>query len=225
MKNLKISLIAFICLGSSLIANAQKTIKEGTITYSVVYDLPPDQQSMVAMLPTEYKVNFKGDMSMFKMDMGMFATQVVYNDASKESLSLTDVPMQNKKIAVKMTKEQGEKMQELQTGEKDLEIKATTETKQIAGYNCTKYTLKDKISGEQSELWATSDLKIPANSLTSVFKEIKGVPVQFSTNARGLKSKITLKEVKEETVSEINMTIPSGYETMTFDDLLKQMGG
>ena len=225
MKNLKFSLIAFICLGSSFIANAQKTIKEGTITYSVVYDLPPDQQSMVAMLPTEYKVNFKGDLSVFKMDMGMFATQVVYNDLSKESLSLTDVPMQNKKIAVKMTKEQGEKMQELQAGEKDLEIKATAETKQIAGYNCTKYTIKDKISGEQSELWATGDLKIPANTLTSTFKDIKGVPVEFSTNARGLKSKITLKEVKEEIVTEINMTVPSDYETMTFDDLLKQMGG
>ncbi len=225
MKNLKFSLIAFICIGSSLIANAQKAIKEGTITYSVEYDLPPDQQSMVAMLPTEYKVNFKGDMSLFKMDMGMFATQVVYNDASKESLSLTDVPMQNKKIAVKMTKEQGEKMQELQAGEKDLEIKATTETKQIAGYKCIKYTIKDKISGELSELWATSDLKIPANSLTSTFKDVVGVPVQFSTNARGLKSKITLKEIKEETVSEIIMTIPSDYETMTFDDLLKQMGG
>ena len=124
-----------------------------------------------------------------------------------------------------MSKTNLQKMQELQAGEKDLEIKATTETKQIAGYNCTKYTIKDKISGEQSELWATGDLKIPANTLTSTFKDIKGVPVEFSTNARGLKSKITLKEVKEEIVTEINMTVPSDYETMTFDDLLKQMGG
>ncbi len=225
MKNLKLSLIAFICLGTSLIANAQKSVKEGSITYTVVYDLPPDQQAMAAMLPTEYKVNFKGDFSIFKMDLGMFATQVVYNDATKESLSLTDVPMQGKKIAVKMTKEQGEKMQELQSGEKDMEVKATTETKLIAGYNCTKYLIKDKISGEQSEVWATADLKIPSNSLTSVFKEIKGVPVEFSTNARGLKSKITLKEIKEETVTDINMNIPTGYETMSFEDLLKQMGG
>jgi Domain of unknown function (DUF4412) len=224
-KNLKMGLIAFICLGSSFAANAQKTIKEGSITYSVVYDLPPDQQAMVAMLPTEYKVSFKGDMSIFKMDMGMFATQVVYNDATKESLSLTDVPMQNKKVAVKMNKEQGEKMQEMQYGEKDLEVKATTETKLIAGYNCTKYTINDKISNELSEVWATTDLKVPANSLTSTFKGIVGVPVQFSTNARGLKSKMTLKEVKEETVAEINMTVPTDYETLTFDELMKQMGG
>ena len=51
------------------------------------------------------------------------------------------------------------------------------------------------------------------------------MPVQFSTNARGLKSKMTLKEVKEETVAEINMTVPSDYETLTFDELMKQMGG
>jgi GLPGLI family protein len=225
MKNLKLAIIAFICLGSSFVANAQKTFKEGSVTYAVEYDLPPDQQAMVAMLPTVYKVNFKGDMTSFKMDMGMFATQVIYNEATKESLSLTDVPMQSKKIAVKMSKEQSEKMQELQTGETDLEIKATTETKQIAGYKCTKYTINDKISGDQSEVWATTDIKIPSNALTSVFKGIVGVPVQFSTNARGLKSKMTLKEIKEEPTAEINMTVPAGYETMAFEDLLKQMGG
>ena len=51
------------------------------------------------------------------------------------------------------------------------------------------------------------------------------MPVQFSTNARGLKSKMTLKDVKEETVSDINFNVPTGYETLTFEELLKQMGG
>src|SRR6476620_316526 len=127
LKNLKLGLIAFICLGSSFAANAQKAIKEGTITYAVEYDLPADQQSMAAMLPTEYKIEFKGDMSRFKMDMGMFATSVIYNDATKEMMSLTEIPMQNKKIAVKMNKDQSKKMQELQDEEKDFEIQTTTE--------------------------------------------------------------------------------------------------
>jgi len=225
MKNLKLSLVALLCLGYALTANAQKTIKEGAITYSVVYDLPPEQQAMAAMLPTEYKVNFKGDYSTFKMDLGMFSTQVIYNVVTKETLSLTEVPMQNKKIAVKMNAEQSKKMQEMQGGEKDLEVKATTETKQISGYNCTKYILNDKISGEASEVWATKDINLPANSLTSSFKEIQGVPIQFSTNAQGMKTKMTLKEVKEEVVADINLTVPTGFETMSFEDLMKQMGG
>ena len=225
IKNLKLSLLALICLGSALTANAQKTIKEGIITYSVVYDLPPEQQAMAAMLPTEFKVNFKGDFSAFKMDLGMFSRQMNYNVASKESLSLIEVPMQNKKIAVKLNAEQSKKMEEMESGERDYEVKATTETKQIAGYNCTKYILNDKISGEASEVWATKDIVVPANSLTSSFKDIQGVPVEFSKNAQGMKTKMTLKEVKEGVVSDINLTIPTGFETMSFEDLMKQMGG
>lgn len=225
IKTVKLGLVAFICLGSTFVAQAQKSFKEGTITYTVEYDLPPDQQAMVAMLPTEYKVSFKGDMSIFKMDMGMFATQQVYNQSSKEILSLTDVPMQSKKVAVKMNSEQGQKMQDLQYGEKDYEIKETTETKLINGYNCKKYIMNDKIANEQSDVWVTTDVKLPTNILTSNYLKIVGVPVQFSTNARGLKSKMTLKEVKEETVADINFNVPSGYETLTFEELLKQMGG
>jgi GLPGLI family protein len=225
LKNIKIGLIAFICSGSTIATYAQKVIKEGTATYAVEYDLPASQQSMAAMLPKEFKVDFKGDNSKFKMDMGMYATEVIYNSATKESLSLTEVPMQNKKIAVKMTKEQTDKMQEVQTGEKDIEVTATIETKNISGYNCTKYVLKDKISGESADVWATTDIIIPANSLTSSIKNIKGVPVEFSTNARGMKSKMTLKSIATQPVADIKMDIPVGYETMTFEDVMTQMGG
>jgi GLPGLI family protein len=225
LKNIKIGLIAFICLGSTFVAQAQKVIKEGTATYAVEYDLPAAQQSMAAMLPKEFKVQFKGDYSKFKMDMGMYATEVMMNNATKETLSLTDVPIQNKKIAVKMNQEQTKKMQEMQSGETDIQTTVTTEKKLISGYNCTKYLLKDKISGNEMEVWATMDIVIPTNTLTASIKNVKGVPVEFSSNARGMKSKMTLKSVSEQPVPDIKLDIPTGYETMTFEDLMSQMGG
>lgn len=225
LKNVKLGLIAFICLGSTFAAKAQKSIKEGTITYAVEYDLPANQQSMAAMLPTEYKVIFKGALSQFKLDMGMFATQVIYNDSSKETLSLTDVPMQNKKIAMKMNSEQSQKMREMQGGDKDYDIKPTTETKQIAGYNCTKYVFTDKASGDAMDVWATNDVSVPVNSLSAELKGLKGVPVQFENNARGVKSKLTLKSISSDSVADITMNIPDGYETMSFEDVMAQMGG
>lgn len=225
LKNVKLGLVAFICLGSTFAAKAQKAIKEGTITYAVEYDLPANQQSMAAMLPTEYKVIFKGELSKFKLDMGMFATQVIYNDSSKETLSLTDVPMQNKKIAVKMTSQQSQKMREMQGGDKDYDIKTTTDTKQIAGYNCNKYIFTDKASGDSMDVWATNDVSVPSNSLSVALKGLKGVPVQFENTARGVKTKLTLKSISEESVGDINMTVPDGYETMSFEDVMAQMGG
>lgn len=224
IKTIKIAIIALLCT-TVLVANAQKKITQGTITYALVYNLPADKQAMAAMLPQEYKMSFKDELSQFKMDMGMFSTIITYNNKNKETLSLTEVPIQSKKIAVKMNKEQTEKMAEMQGGNKDLEITSTIEKKLIGNYNCTKYVCKDKESGSVTEVWATQDVAIPTNTLTTMFKGINGVPIQFSTDARGIKAKITVKSIVEENVGDINMNIPKEYEVMSFDDLVKQMGG
>ncbi len=224
IKTLKIGILTLLCAICTT-ANAQKTINEGTITYGLTYNLPADKQAMAAMLPQEYKMKFKGDLSKFTMDMGMFSTLIIFNNRSKETLSLTEIPIQDKKIAVKMTKEQTEKMAEMQGGNKNYEAIATTEKKVIATYNCTKYTCKDKQTGTQVDVWATAELQIPTNTLTSLFNGVKGVPMEFSSDSHGVKAKITVKAIADEKVGEITMDIPKEFEIMSFDDLMKQMGG
>jgi len=43
----------------------------------------------------------------------------------------------------------------------------STEHKTIAGYDATRYILKDKLTGESAEAWFTKDVAIIPNSLTS----------------------------------------------------------
>lgn len=222
---IKLSFASLLLTASFFVANAQKKIAEGTITYAIEYNLPADKQAMAAMLPQEYKVSFNGSSSKFKMEMGMFSTLVIYNGSTHETLSLTEVPIQNKKIAVKMNKEQTEKMAEMQGTLKDLEISATEETKVINGFNCKKYVCTDKDSGAKMDVWATNDIELPLNSITYNFKELKAVPIQFSSDARGMKSKITVKSISEDKVGDILMETPKEFETMSFEDLMKQMGG
>ncbi|TAF46156.1 MAG: hypothetical protein EAZ51_01915 [Sphingobacteriales bacterium] len=224
IKIFKLAIITAICAINTL-ANAQKIITEGIVTYGLTYNLPADKQAMAAMLPNEYGMKFKGDLSQFKMDMGMFVTEVIFNNSTKETLSLTDVPFQDKKIAVKMTKSQTEKMAEMQGNNKNFDVTPTTEKKIIATYNCTKYLCKDKETGKVVEVWATTDVQVPANTLTTMFNSIKGVPMEFSTDSQGIKAKITVKAINAQKVEPIKMDIPTGYELMSFDDLIKQMGG
>lgn len=225
-KLLKIAMLAFICTTTSLVANAQKVLKEGVLTYSTNFELPPDQAAMAAMLPSEFVVYLKGNVSKYKMDLGMFAVENYYDAATQQNLTLTDVPMQGKKIAVITTKEQTKQLETLQAGEKDFEVTSTKETKNIAGYNCTKFVMKDKISGDLSEVWTTTEINVLNTALTATLPSgIAGFPVQFSTNMNGVKNTMTLKSIDEKAVGEINFKIPEGYETMTFEDLLKQMGG
>jgi GLPGLI family protein len=225
-KTIKTLVIAIICVSTSIAANAQKILKEGILTYSTNFELPPDQAAMAAMLPSEFVVYIKGNVSKYKMDLGMFAVENYYDAATQQNLTLTDVPMQGKKIAVISTKEQTKQLESLQAGEKDFEVTSTKETKNIAGYNCTKFIIKDKISGDLSEAWTTTEITVLSTALTSTLPSgITGFPVMFSTNMNGVKNTMTLKSIEEKAVGEVNFKIPEGYETMTFEALLKQMGG
>jgi GLPGLI family protein len=225
-KNIKIAFIAFICATISFVANAQKVIKEGNIVYSTSFELPSDQAAMAAMLPTELIVYLKGNISKFKMDLGMMALETYYDANTKQNLTLTDIPMQGKKIAFITTQEQTKKIEDLQQGEKDYEITNTEEVKKIAGYNCTKFVMKDKISGEALDVWTTKEISSPSTALASTLPAgITGFPVMFTLNMSGVKNTLTLKSIDDNPVGDISLTIPEGYETMTFETLFSQMGG
>lgn len=220
LKTLKLVLIAFICLGS-FAANAQKKVTEGYVSYSAEYDLPPDQQMAAAMLPKEYKLYFKGDVSKFTMDLGMMTNVITSNNKTSEGLMLMDIPAASQKIAVKITPEDKEKQKAMMP---DYEIVKTTETKTIGGYSATKYNAKDKKSDSTVEIWATNDLNLPLNNFTESFTGVQGTPLEFVSNMNGLKVKMSFKELKEEAVTGLNMTVPAGYTEMTMEELMSMSG-
>lgn len=220
LKTLKLGLIAFICLGS-FVANAQKKVTEGYVSYNAEYDLPADQQMAAAMLPKEYKLYFKGDVSKFTMDLGMMTNVITSNNKTSEGLMLMDIPAASQKIAVKITPEDKEKQKDMMP---DYEIVKTTETKTISGYSATKYTAKDKKSDSTVEIWATNDIDLPLNNFTEGFTGLKGTPLEFVSNMNGLKVKMSFKELKEEAVTGLTMTVPAGYTEMTMDELMSMSG-
>jgi len=220
MKNLKLGLIAFLCLGA-LTGKAQKTINEGFISYSAEYNLAADQQMAAAMLPKLYKVYFKGDVSKFTMDLGMMTNKVIANNKTNTGLMLMEIPAANQKIAVKMTPEDKEKQKDKMP---DYTLTKTAETKTIGGYKAVKYNAKDKNSDGTVEIWTTTEISSPINNFTEGFKGIEGTPLEFTTDMNGVKAKLSFKEIKAETVTGLEMTIPAGFTEMTMDDLMSMSG-
>lgn len=221
IKKITLGLIAFICLGS-LATQAQQKVNEGYISYAAEYDLPPDQQMAAAMLPKEYKIYYKENLSKFVMDLGMMTNQMTSDSKTNTGLMLMDIPMAKQKIAVKFTEADYEKQKEMMP---DYEFSKTTESKVISGYNTIKYNAKDKQTGNQIEIWTTKDLEIPSNSFTQAFKDkIEGTPLVFVTNMNGMKVKLSFKELKAETVTGLNLTIPDGYTQMTMEELMSMSG-
>lgn len=221
LKSIKTSVVAAILVGTAFIAQAQKNVTEGTLTYGMTYELGPDQQAMAAQLPAETKIKFSGNILKMEMEQGPAQITILSDGILKTGLLLVDVPIAQKQFAVKVTKEETEATM----GKTPVftDFKATGEKKKIGLYETEKYTYKDD-KGVAAELWATTELQLPEGIVGEEFKGVKGTPIVFTRTQNGIKSTLTIKNVTEEKVGPISLEVPSGYEVTTMD-ALRSMGG
>lgn len=221
-KSVKTGVLAAILISTALIANAQKKVSEGTVTYGVEYAPTAEQESMVAMLPTEQKIKFNGNVINMVMEQGP-ATITIFSDiASQLGLVLIDVPVAQMQFAVKQTKADYDKQRA--TAPKFSEFKATGEKKMIGSYNTEKYTYKDD-KGAAYELWATTDVELPAGFAGEDFKSIKGTLVKFTSFSQNMKQTLTIKDIKEEKTGPFTLDVPKGYEVKTMEEIMAMQGG
>lgn len=221
-KSVKTGFLATILLGSAIIANAQKKISQGTVTYGVEYSLPAEQAAMASQLPKEQKVKFNGNVMRIDMQQGPATIGVVQDFVEKTGLMLIDVPMAQMQYAVKMSKEDVAKAEE--AAPKLSDFKATGEKQKVGNYNAEKYSYKDDKGGTY-ELWATTDIELPSGFAGQQFKDIKGALVKYTTFQNGMKVTLTIKNVSEDKVGPFSLEVPSGYELKTMQEIMAMQGG
>ncbi|MGZ3810757.1 MAG: DUF4412 domain-containing protein [Mucilaginibacter sp.] len=217
---LKLALCLFVVSGFSK-ADAQKKISEGTITYTVSFELPADKQQFAAMLPKEITGYFRGDSTATTMQQGPATIKGIQVYKTNYQSMLIDVPVANKKIAVVLTPAD---IEQIESTNPNLTFANGTETQTIAGYKCKKVTATDGKSGAKYDIWITNDIDIAPNSLSHLVSTLGGVPVKFVTFSQGIKINAEIKEVKETTVPIGFFTATKEYESMSLEDL-KAMSG
>ena len=221
-KSVKTGFLAALLVGSAIIANAQKKISQGTVIYGVEYSLPPEAAAMASQLPKEQKIKFNGDIMRIDMQQGPAAIGILQNYATKTGLMLIDVPIAQMQYAVKMSKDDFEKVEA--SSPKFSDFKATGEKQKVGNYNAEKYTYKDDKGGSY-ELWATTEIELPTNFHGEQFNGIKGALVKYTTFQNGTKVTLTLKSVNEDKVGPFSLEVPSGYELKTMQEIMALQGG
>ncbi|TDG35779.1 hypothetical protein EZJ43_12225 [Pedobacter changchengzhani] len=211
-KSIKTSVLALILVATAVIAHAQKTVNEGTMTFNVVAN----------GATTEIKNKFNGDLTRIEMQAGPALINVISNTATKTGLLLIDVPIAQKQFAVKISKEETEKQEAAMPVFSD--FKATGEKQMFATLNAEKYTYKDD-KGASHELWATKDITIPALKGKGFFKTLDAVPVKYTATINGVESNMTLKSMSTDKVGAISLDVPDGYDITTMDELKAMQGG
>jgi len=222
-KSIKTSVLALLLISTAVYAHAQKKITQGIITYGVEYDLSADQKSAidVSSLPKENKLEFNGNFSKLAMEMGPTILTIIKDGGAENALLLIDIPMAQKQIATKMSKEDIDKQA---GGIKYSDFKATGEKQVISGYKTEKYTYKDD-KGNAYELWATKDIELTPGATNTEFKAIKATPIKFTLSQNSIKTILTIKSVTKQNVGPFTLTVPGGYDLLTMAELEALRGG
>ena len=222
LKSIKTGAVAAILFGSTMIASAQKTINEGTITYGVTYTLSPAQAEMAAQLPKEQKVKFNGNIMRIDMQQGPATIVSLQDFAAKNGVTLIDVPIIQKQFAVVVTNK--DFLAQEAANSVFTDFKATGEKQKVGNYNAEKYTYKDD-KGNIYELWATNEIALPAGISGSQFNTVKGALVKYTTFQNGIKMTLTVKDINEGKVGPFSLAVPSGYELKTMQEMMQMQGG
>ncbi|MCB0848610.1 MAG: GLPGLI family protein, partial [Bacteroidetes bacterium] len=102
-------------------------------------------------------------------------------------------------------------------------VEITSDTKDIAGFKCTKAIVKSD-EGTNVEIWFTKDIAVN-NAFKEGYDGIDGLMMEYSVPQKMFTMKMTCTEVKPGTVDDKIFEIPSDYKLMTKDELMKMSGG
>lgn len=196
-------LMAFLALFLCNSITAQVT--EGKITYSLEFpdlDIPAAQK---AFLPSESITYFKDGKSRSETSAGMGMKSITIS-TPQEVIVLLD--MMGDKKAVRKN---------LNNSDKSSSIKVTDEERKIAGYICHKAIVSE--GGEDKvEVWFTKDI-VGGGTWGGSFDKIKGAPMEFAIDNKGMKMKMTALSVSAEKVDSKMFEVPKGYKEMTEEEL------
>ena len=101
--------------------------------------------------------------------------------------------------------------------------------KKILDYKCKKAIITDE-DGNEMTYWYTEEIKPATTDKNTSISELPGMPLEYSIDKDGMTMSFKVKSVDEKLDKatkndKLNLTIPEGYEEMTYDEFSSSMGG
>ena len=197
---------------TALCAKAQKSYTEGVISYAISVN----GQNVPS---TTY---FKGDSSAVSFNRGPASIKVITTGAGDYLAVLVDVPVASmKKAAIATPGELEEAMDKLPS----YTIAPSADTLTISGFHCKKFVATDSKTNKSYDLWTTTDITLPPNNLTALFKGATGTPIKFTSIQMGTEQLVTLKSIADVKVPAGTFSISADYDKISLTDLQAMGGG
>lgn len=207
-------------LGSNTQAQKKSKNTEGKITYEITLDGEVEGM-MAAMLPSEIVMKFKGTKCRTEMATAM-AENITLSDQKDPNAGLILLDVMGSKYAMKVDPA---KVEEQKKNLPEFEVISSTETKEIAGYKCKKAIMKNKSNNEETYIYYSEELPYLENSLTSQFKNISGMPLEFNTKLNGITMTIRAKSIEKIKIADTEFVASTEYKLVTEEELMKELSG
>lgn len=210
---ISISCIAFV--------QGQSTLSDGYINYAISVDSDEPAAAFLT-IGSSLEVAFKGakTKAVAKVAGGTNSVSIVANHQAKAGLSLMDV--MGEKKALKLTKDQFDKVRIDMEKVGGNPMRVTDDTKIIAGYTCKKVLMKDKESGANIILYLTNKITPQGDPFAQLLiGKIKGFPLGIVVRKDGTTVRVMAEKVSSRTPSDgaFSLTVPSDYELTTVSNL------
>jgi GLPGLI family protein len=199
-------------------AMAQRKVSE----LMLVYDAKVNTGSTTPKIADAFDgatttVYLKGNMSRSEMVSALFSSTTIHDSKTGSAVVLREVSGQ--KLLIRMTAENWAEKNKRYEG---ITFTNTSETKVIAGYNCTKAEAKLS-DGTTFTVFYTTDI-IPENKdYDYQFKNLNGLPLEYELVQGKLTIKYTVSKINLNPVPASKFDLPkTGYREMTYEESKKQ---
>lgn len=193
---------------------AAAQLQQETITYSMKMDNSPVAAMLGDMQLTLY---YKNGKSLTDITSSMYSMKALVTDTG----TLTLMNTMGQKFYFQTASPSLS-----DSGAKAPKIKYTSETKQIAGYTCTKALIFIQANDamDTAIFWYTEKLPVVAfGKEAALFKDLKGMPLEYEIKAPQMTMTVTAQKVSLGSIPDSTFVLSTdGYTKMDMGDMMKQ---
>jgi len=164
--------LGIVLSATILSASAQNNYTEGLVTL----------KTSTGGQDIELKEYFRSDSTATLFSAGPANIKLLADANYKFFAVVAEVSVANIKKAAIYTPEE---INQVLSGFPTLTFAASTETKQISGFNCKKVVATDTKTQKTYDIWITNDISLPAHVMDKYYGSIGGVPIQYTSFQKG----------------------------------------
>jgi GLPGLI family protein len=208
------SICFFMAVVFSLNATAQKTLNEGTFTYSITIESANGEKKVAnALNGATLTLYITKDKSRTEI-VNTLGTEATFFDAKiGKGYLLREYSAQKLMITVN-----ADNWAQKNKVNNNLVFKTDDETVSIAGYACKKATATTP-DGKNYTVYFDPSVTLANKTYNNAFPQLQGLPVQYELQSGNLIFKYTLSKNSADAVAINKFEIPkTGFRVMTFEE-------